>query len=96
MINRHEVRADAAESLAIQALSFLADDEKRLERFVEETGMTPDALRARGADAEMLGSILDYVIAFDDRLLNFAEFAQVKPASVVTMRRALPGAPPEW
>jgi hypothetical protein len=58
--------------------------------------MMPDAFRQRGADPQLLAAIMDYVLAFDDRVLNFAGFAQVKPASVVAARRYLPGAVPEW
>jgi len=95
-MKRIDARADAAEALAIQAITFLAEDDKRLTHFVMETGMMPDAFRERGADPQLLAAIMDYVIAHDDRLVNFAAFAQVKPATVVAARRALPGVNPDW
>jgi hypothetical protein len=95
-MKKADSRTEAAEAIAIQALAFLADDPKRLEHFVVETGMIPTAFRERGADPELLGAVMDYVLAFDDRLLNFAAFAQVKPASIVAARRSLPGSAPEW
>lgn len=91
---RHD--RDAAEALALQALAFVLADEDRLQRFLSETGATPDSIRRLATDPPFLGAVLDYLLAFDDRLLAFAESAKLTPAQVQAARRRLPGADPEW
>ena len=45
-----EDKQDAAETIALQALAFLATDGERLERFLALTGMGPDELRTRARE----------------------------------------------
>ncbi len=87
---------ESAEALALHGLAFIAGDEDRLQRFLLETGATADTLRAAATDPLLLGAVLDFLIAYDDRLLAFAEYAKVKPLAITAARRRLPGADPEW
>lgn len=86
---------DSAEALALHALAFVVGDEDRLRRFQFETGATADTLRAAAIDPLLLGAVLDFLLAYDDRLLAFAEYAKVKPLAITAARRRLPGANPE-
>ena len=86
---------ETAEALALQALAFVIGDEDRLQRFLYETGATPEAIRSKPDDPQLLAAVLDFLLAFDDRLLAFAESAQVKPAAILGARRRLPGADPD-
>jgi len=84
---------EAAEALAIQALTFIAQDGERLGRFLAETGMGPTEIRAASREAGFLAGVLDYV-AGDERLIeSFAAEAGFDPALIDKARIALSGAP---
>jgi hypothetical protein len=80
-----------AEALAIQALTFIADDGERLGRFLAVTGIGPSEIRAAAHEPGFLGGVLDY-IASDERLIaNFASEAGLDPADVERSRAMLAG-----
>jgi hypothetical protein len=88
--------SEEAEVLAIQALGFLATDAERLQRFLDLSGLTPEAIRQNAANPGFLGSILDYLLADETLLLIFAEENGLKPERVAHLRRKLPGAPVDF
>ena len=51
---------DAAQTIALLALSFLAEDDDRLGRFMGWTGLDSDQMRGAPTDLAMLGGVLDY------------------------------------
>ena len=59
---------EAAEGLAIQALTFLAGEPERLGRFLAATGIGPTEIRAAAGEPGFLAGVLDYLAA-DDRLI---------------------------
>ena len=79
------------ETLALQALAFIAGDDDRLERFIGLTGIDPAQLRALAQDPAGLGSVLDYLLGWEPLLLEFAEAHELKPESIAIARRKLPG-----
>jgi hypothetical protein len=94
MQTRDSTRRAAAESLAVQALSFLAGEPERLARFLALTGIGPDRIRAAAATPGFLAGVLDHVASEDARVTAFAAEAGVKPEEVEKARRALAGA--QW
>jgi hypothetical protein len=54
-------RAEAAASLAIVALGYLAVNAEHLERFLALTGIGPDEIRKAAAQPGFLAGVLDYV-----------------------------------
>jgi uncharacterized protein DUF3572 len=74
--------ADSAQSLAVSALTFIAADPDRLNRFLGITGLGPDNLRTAAADPAFLGSVLDYLVADEKLLVEFAADAGLKPEAV--------------
>ncbi|MBL8833573.1 MAG: DUF3572 domain-containing protein [Rhodospirillales bacterium] len=83
----------SAETVAIQALGWIAADEDRLGRFMGLAGLSVDELRARAAEPEFLGGVLDFVLENEALLVEFAAVADLKPDAVLRLRRQLPGAP---
>jgi hypothetical protein len=79
------------ETLALQALAFIAGDDDRLERFIGLTGIDPASLRDVARDPAGLGAVLDYLLGWEPLLLEFAEALELKPESVAVARRKLPG-----
>ncbi len=73
---------DSARSMAVSALAFIAADPDRLSRFLAITGLGPDNLRTVAADPAFLGSVLDYLVADEALLVEFAADAGLKPEAV--------------
>jgi Protein of unknown function (DUF3572) len=82
---------DSARSLAVSALSFIAADPDRLGRFLGITGLGPDNLRTAAADPAFLGSVLDYLVADEALLVEFAADAGLKPEAIARAQAALSG-----
>ena len=85
---------DAASAVAIMALSFLAEDDGRLHRFMGWTGLCADDLGDAPGDPAVLGGVLDYLLAHEPLLVAFAEHAGIAPEEPARARQALPGATP--
>ena len=86
---------EAAESLAIAALGFLAGDEERLERFVALSGIDPGNLRAAANQPSFLVAILDHLAGDEPLLLAFAADLPCDPAQILKARHVLDPFEPE-
>lgn len=82
---------EAAEALAIQALTFIAGDGERLGHFLAATGIGPAEIRAAAQEPGFLIGVLDHLAA-DERLLSaFAAEAGVDPSDIGKALAALGG-----
>ncbi|MCI0598823.1 MAG: DUF3572 domain-containing protein [Beijerinckiaceae bacterium] len=79
----------AAESLAIEVLTFLAGEPARLDRFLSLSGLEAGHLRSAAADPGFLGSVLDYLASDEPLLLAFAANAGHEPSTVSKAREIL-------
>lgn len=86
---------DAAETLAIQALSFIASDPDRLGGFLAATGMGPQDLRAAAHEPLFLAGVLDHITGDETLLLAFANDAKADPRAIERAQHALSGRPYE-
>ena len=84
---------EGAETLALQALAWLAVDPERLGLFLAETGLGPAELKRRAGDKALLGGVLDHLLAREPLLLRFAAEHDLDPAAPALARAKLPGAP---
>lgn len=89
------MKRDQAETVALQALAFIAADEDRMDRFMALSGLGRDDLRDRIADPAFLGGVLDHLLGYEPDLIQFAEEAAIDPTLVMRARAALPGFSPE-
>ena len=87
---------EQAETLAIQALSWLASGEEILSQFLNVTGAAPGDLRARAKEPEFLGFVLDFIMRDDETILGFCSAAGATPAAVQRAGVALGGGLPNW
>ncbi|PTE13536.1 DUF3572 family protein [Pseudogemmobacter blasticus] len=88
---------DTAQTLALQALAHLAAQEDAFAEFLAAAGTSLDEVRARAGDPDLLASVLDFVLAEDERVLGFAAAAGVAPETVLRARGALSGGEiPHW
>ncbi|HEX4410471.1 MAG TPA: DUF3572 domain-containing protein [Xanthobacteraceae bacterium] len=80
---------EAAETLAIQALGFIAEDTERMSAFLSATGIDPGAIRNAAGEPGFLAGILDHMLGDESLLTAFADSAGLDPASIAKARRAL-------
>ena len=86
-----------AETVALQALGWIAADAEMLRHFCAATGTRPADLGAAAADAEFLAGILDFLALDDAWVTAFAEAAGLEPQRLAQARAALPGGDlPHW
>lgn len=85
------ISAQAAETLALQALSWLAAQDDLLNVFMGATGAGLDDLRQRAGDPEFLGSVLDFVMMDDAWVVSFCDANGLKYDQPMHARAALPG-----
>ena len=85
---------ETASALAIEALSYLANDPEQMSRFLALTGIDPGAIRAAARDPNFLAGVLDYVCGDERLLIAFARHAGVAPEEIGCARHALGGS--QW
>ena len=71
--------ADDAETIALSALAFLAEDVERLQRFLALTGLGPAELRSEARTPRILAAVLDHLLKDESLLLVFAASHGVAP-----------------
>jgi hypothetical protein len=88
---RNELSQEAAENVAIQALTYLVSDPERLGRFLALSGLDHASIRAASAEPGFLGGVLEHVAGDERLLVEFAEFAGLNPIEVDRARATLSG-----
>ena len=81
-----------AETLAVQALGFLASEPERIGPFLAATGLDPANLRAAAGEPGFLAAVLDFLLDHEPTLLDAAHDLGVPAERIVRLRRCLPGA----
>lgn len=87
---------EAAEALALKAIAMILADEDLLPHFLALSGCAGDELRARIADPDFLGAVLDFVLENDETVQRLADGAGIAPEAVMVARSRLPGMQVEW
>lgn len=82
---------DEAESLAVEALGFIAADADRLGRFLSLTGLGPDTLRQAAREKGFFGQVLGYLVEDEATLLDFAADSGKNPVSIAAAHALLAG-----
>jgi hypothetical protein len=83
--------SDDASVVGLQALTFIATDSDRLQRFMSLTGLGPDDLRAGAQEPAFLVGVLDHLLADESLLLTFCEETGLPPEAPGRARMALDG-----
>ncbi|QBF31168.1 DUF3572 domain-containing protein [Thalassococcus sp. S3] len=85
------MQRETAETLALNALSWLVAHEELRPVFLSSTGLSEADLRSRAGDPDVLGSVLDFLMMDDAWVIAFCDangFAYDQPMQA---RAALPG-----
>jgi hypothetical protein len=64
-------------------------DERRAQRFLDLTGLTPEQLRGRIESPELQASVLDFLAAHEPDLLAAADALGLEPAAFAAARERL-------
>ena len=79
---------EAAETLAIQALAFIAVEPDRLATFLGATGLSPDSIRESANQPHFLLGVLEHMLSNESLLVAFAHSAGINPADIARARSA--------
>lgn len=86
-----------AETMGIQVLGWLANQDDLLARFFGMTGIEADALRTRAQDPEFLGFVFDFLLSEDQLVLDFCTDLNLPTDAPMRARMVLPGGEiPNW
>jgi hypothetical protein len=77
--------------IGLQLLAHIVADPELGARFLALTGLGPDDLRARAADAGTLAALIDFLAARDADLVAAADAIGVPPPAIVAAGVALGG-----
>ena len=75
--------------MSLRALAWVLSDDRRAQRFLDLTGLTPEVLRAGIGDREIQLSVLDFLCAHEPDLVAAAESLEVEPAAIAAARESL-------
>ena len=78
----HALDREAAEAIALQGLTFLAEDAARMLRFLKLTGLALDEVRAQAGTPELSLAVLEHLAGDESLLLVFAASRGIAAESV--------------
>ena len=87
--SKDRARRQAAETLAVAALAFLASEPEHLGGFLAATGVGPDQIRNAAHDPSFLSGVLDHFSGNEPLLIAFAQHQGIDPTEVERARAAL-------
>lgn len=73
----------------MQALGWVLSDDRRAERFLALTGLTPAILRARLQDGALLGAVIDFLANHEADLVAAADALDITPQAMLAARNTL-------
>ncbi|WP_011580685.1 MULTISPECIES: DUF3572 domain-containing protein [Chelativorans] len=87
---------EQAETIAVQALTFIAGDPQLLPRFLAITGIEANQIREAAQEPGFLAGVLQFVMAHEPTLAAFSEAKGFEPRDVSTALRTLPFGEERW
>jgi hypothetical protein len=85
------MQQETAETIALQALGWLATQDELLPVFLGATGASEQDLRVRATEPEFLGAVLDFLMMDDAWVVRFCDAQGMKYETPMMARAALPG-----
>ena len=78
-----------AETLALAALAAMLTDERRAERFLSLTGLSPDGIRLRLTDRSLLAACIAFLEGHEPDLVAVSEEIGARPEELLRARAEL-------
>lgn len=85
------MKQETAETIALRALGWLAQNEELLPVFMGATGVSSDDLRGRASDCAFLASVLDFLMMDDAWVMEFCDSNGLAYTDPMQARQSLPG-----
>ena len=85
------MKQEVAETLALQALGWLTQNDELLSVFMGSTGASAEDLRTRARDPEFLGAVLDFILMDDAWIGRFCDAQGYDYTAPIQARAALTG-----
>lgn len=89
ILNANEDSVTLASALALQALGWVLADDRRAQRFLDLTGLTPDHLREAIGELSTHRAVLDFLAQHEPDLLGAADALGIVPEQLVAAQRSL-------
>lgn len=83
---------EASQTLALNALAWILQNDDLLQSFLSSTGAYPKDLAQLAQTPLFLGAVLDFLMEDDQRVINFCATGPYPLTLVQEARSALPGA----
>jgi hypothetical protein len=80
-----------AEIVALNALTFLAGDLEKLNRFLLASGIDGATLRAQAGGRDLAVAVMDFLLSDEALLLEFCESNSMDPKGMLGVRHSLSG-----
>lgn len=91
------MKDDTAQTIALQALGWIAANDELFPAFLAATGANLAELRERAGDPLFLAAVLDFLLQEDAWVLDFSAQNSLPPTTLQSARAALPGGElPHW
>ena len=68
--------------LAVQALTFIAEDHERMGGFLAATGLEPGQIRLAAQEEGFFAGVLEHMLTDESLLVAFADSAGIDPAEI--------------
>lgn len=78
-----------ASVIALGALGWVLGEERRAQRFLDLTGLTPDALRDAIGEESTHRALLDFLCSYEPDLIEASEALGVQPADLARIKESL-------
>lgn len=78
-----------AEALALGALGWILTDERRADRLLSLTGLTPDILRDGIGERRVQAAVLEFLAGHEPDLVLAADALNVPPEEIIAAHRKL-------
>ncbi len=82
---------EAAETIALQALGWLAANDELMPVFLGASGASVEDLKVQAGDPTFLASVLDFITMDDAWVVSFCDAAGLDYMAPLQARHALPG-----
>jgi hypothetical protein len=87
---------ESAETLALEALAWLAGQDGLLPAFLAASGLEAGQIAAAAAQPEFLAGVLDFLLQDDAWVMGFCEARGLPYTAPAQARAALPGGAIAW
>ena len=91
--SKNNTSKEYAETIALKVVHFILTDDEMQQNFLNSTGISPLDFESAIKDPGFLGGVLDFLLANEDKLIEFCTENELAPEEPSRVRGLFPGAP---